>query len=68
MYNEGISRSGEVLDIGVKEELVHKSGSCYEYNGQKMDRREHEAIPKDNQKSLKILKENQGKYFPEKKN
>lgn len=32
MYNEGISKSGNVLDVGVKEELVQKSGAWFSYN------------------------------------
>ncbi|KGK88523.1 Protein RecA [bioreactor metagenome] len=32
MYNEGISRTGDVLDIGVKEEIVQKSGAWFSYN------------------------------------
>lgn len=32
MYNEGISRAGDVLDIGVKEDIVEKSGSWFAYN------------------------------------
>jgi recombination protein RecA len=32
MYNEGISRSGNVLDVGVREELIQKSGAWFSYN------------------------------------
>ena len=32
MYNEGISKAGNVLDVGVKEELVQKSGAWFSYN------------------------------------
>lgn len=32
MYNEGISKTGNVLDVGVKEELVQKSGAWFSYN------------------------------------
>lgn len=32
MYNEGISTTGDVLDLGVKEEIVQKSGSWFAYN------------------------------------
>jgi len=32
MYNEGISKSGNILDVGVKEELVQKSGAWFSYN------------------------------------
>lgn len=32
MYNQGISREGNVLDVGVKEELVQKSGAWFSYS------------------------------------
>nr|WP_291719649.1 recombinase RecA [Clostridium sp.] len=31
MYNQGISREGNVLDVGVREELVQKSGAWFSY-------------------------------------
>ena len=31
MYNHGISREGNVLDVGVREELIQKSGSWFSY-------------------------------------
>ncbi|MBO0567954.1 recombinase RecA [Clostridium botulinum] len=31
MYNEGISKVGNILDVGVREELVEKSGSWFSY-------------------------------------
>lgn len=36
MYNEGISKSGEIVDLGVKYGIVGKSGAWYEYNEQKI--------------------------------
>ena len=36
LYGEGISREGEVIDLGVKEELIDKSGSWYSYQGTKI--------------------------------
>jgi recombination protein RecA len=32
MYGEGISRQGNVLDVGVREEIIQKSGSWFSYN------------------------------------
>jgi recombination protein RecA len=32
MYNEGISREGNLIDIGVIEEIVQKGGSWFSYN------------------------------------
>ena len=36
MYGEGISREGEILDIGSELAIVDKSGAWYSYNGQKI--------------------------------
>ncbi len=33
LYNEGISRSGEVLDMGVNMDIIEKRGSYYFYKG-----------------------------------
>jgi recombination protein RecA len=36
MYGQGISRNGELIDIGVANGLVEKSGSWYSYNGERI--------------------------------
>lgn len=36
MYNEGISREGELIALGEKFGLIQKSGSTYRYNGEKL--------------------------------
>lgn len=36
LYGEGISREGELIDIGVEEGLVQKSGAWYSYNGDRI--------------------------------
>ncbi|KAF0192996.1 MAG: recombination protein RecA [Gammaproteobacteria bacterium] len=36
LYGEGVSREGEIIDIGVKENLVEKSGSWYSYGGNRI--------------------------------
>jgi len=36
MYGEGISKIGEILDIGVEIDVVNKSGSWYSYNDVKL--------------------------------
>ena len=36
MYGEGISRMGEVVDLGVKAEIIDKSGAWFSYNGNKI--------------------------------
>lgn len=36
LYGQGINNLGELIDLGVKQELVEKSGSWYAYNGSKI--------------------------------
>ncbi len=36
MYGEGISAEGDVLDLGVKHDLIDKSGAWYSINGERM--------------------------------
>jgi recombination protein RecA len=36
LYGEGISREGEVIDMGVEARIVEKSGAWYAYNGEKI--------------------------------
>lgn len=36
MFNEGISREGNLLDVGVEMGIINKSGSWYEYAGKKL--------------------------------
>ena len=36
LYNEGISKEGEIIDMGVELNLVEKSGAWYSYNGERI--------------------------------
>jgi recombination protein RecA len=36
LYGQGISRSGELLDMGVSLEIIKKSGAWFYYNGEKL--------------------------------
>jgi recombination protein RecA len=36
MFNEGISKEGNLLDVGVELGIVKKSGSWFEFNGEKL--------------------------------
>ncbi|MDV3239448.1 MAG: recombinase RecA [Gammaproteobacteria bacterium] len=36
LYGEGISRAGEIIDLGVKANIVDKSGAWYSYNGDRI--------------------------------
>ncbi|HPE46925.1 MAG TPA: recombinase RecA [Hyphomonas sp.] len=50
LYGEGISKTGELIDLGVKADVVEKSGSWYSYNG--------ERIGQGREKTRQFLKEN----------
>ena len=36
MYGKGISKSGELIDLGSKADIVEKSGAWYAYKGEKI--------------------------------
>jgi len=36
LYGEGISREGEIIELGVEHGFIDKSGAWYAYNGQKI--------------------------------
>jgi recombination protein RecA len=36
IYGEGISKTGELIDLGVKAEVIEKAGSWYSYKGERM--------------------------------
>ena len=36
LYGEGISREGEIIDMGVEARVLEKSGAWYAYNGEKI--------------------------------
>ncbi len=36
MYGQGVSKVGEILDLGVELEIIQKSGSWFSYNGNKL--------------------------------
>ncbi|MFN7114370.1 MAG: recombinase RecA [Alphaproteobacteria bacterium] len=50
MYGEGISRTGEILDLGVNANIVEKSGAWFAFDG--------ERIGQGRENARKFLKEN----------
>lgn len=50
MYGEGISKEGEIVDIGADLEIIQKSGSWYSYN--------NERIGQGRENAKQFLKEN----------
>jgi recombination protein RecA len=50
LYGEGISREGELIDLGVKQSIIDKAGAWYSYNG--------DRIGQGKENVRKFLKEN----------
>ena len=50
MFGEGISKTGELIDLGVKANVVEKSGAWFSYDGQRLGqgRENAKAFLKDN--------------------
>ena len=59
MYGEGISKTGEILDIGVELDIIEKSGSWFSYGGSKLGqgRDSVKSILKDNPELMEELEE-----------
>src|SRR3990167_610886 len=36
LYNEGISREGDLIDLGVQSSIIEKSGAWFSYNGERI--------------------------------
>lgn len=50
MYGEGISKTGELIDLGVKSGIIEKAGAWFSYNGEK--------IGQGRENAKKFLKDN----------
>ena len=59
MYNEGISRTGNIVDIAVNEDIIAKSGSWFSYNDIRLGQgRENAKIYLKDNKEIAIEVEN----------
>lgn len=60
IYGEGISRFGEILDLAAEADIVKKSGSWYEYNGERMGQGRENAKQylKDNPEIFEEIQQN----------
>lgn len=58
MYGEGISREGDLLDLGVTNKIVEKSGAWFSYNGERLGqgRENSKQALKDNPDLLHRIK------------
>jgi recombination protein RecA len=57
MYNQGISREGDIIDLAATYEIVGKSGAWYEYSGEKIaqGREAAKQYLKDNPKVMEEI-------------
>ncbi|HUP26576.1 MAG TPA: recombinase RecA [Candidatus Limnocylindrales bacterium] len=56
MYNQGISKAGDVLDLATERGIVEKSGAWFAYNGEKIGQG-REAAKKHLEDNPKVLEE-----------
>jgi recombination protein RecA len=57
MYGEGISKTGELLDLGVQAGIVEKSGSWFSYDGQRIGQGRENAKGQGRENAKVFLKE-----------
>ena len=66
MYNEGISKTGEILDLASKSGIIEKAGAWYSYNGDRIGQgrenakiflKENKVIADEIEKSIRSVKE-----------
>ena len=57
MYGKGISKSGEIIDLGVEMNIIQKAGSWFSYNENKLAQGRDSAkqIIEDNPELMKVL-------------
>ena len=60
MYNQGISTSGDILDLATAENIVEKAGAWFSYNGEKISQG-REAAKKYLEENPKVMDEIAGK-------
>jgi len=63
LYGEGMSREGEIVDMGVNHKMVEKSGAWYSYNGERIGQgkdnareflREHPEIAREIENKIRV--------------
>ncbi len=70
MYNIGINKERELIDIGIKENIINKNGSWYNYKENKLGQGKNNATNfiKNNPKISKIIKDKISEIFFHKTN
>jgi len=70
LYGEGISRLGEVIELGVKEGLIDKSGAWYSYKGERIGQGKENArqfLKEHTEMAAEIEKALRERYLPARK-
>jgi recombination protein RecA len=59
MYGEGISKEGDLLDLGVEKRIIEKSGTWFAYGGERLGQGRENAkqFLKDNRDTFKAIEE-----------
>ena len=59
LYGEGISREGEIIELGVEHKIIDKAGAWYAYKGEKIGQGEPNTVGylKNNPQIIKELEE-----------
>ena len=59
MYGEGISKTGEIIDLGVKEGIIEKSGAWFSYGDERIGQGRENAknFLKENEKTCNEIEE-----------
>ncbi len=59
MYGEGISKEGDLLDLGVEKRIIEKSGTWFAYSGERLGQGRENAkqFLKDNRDTFKAIEE-----------
>ena len=70
LFNEGISRNGDILDMAVEAEIVEKSGSWFSYGEERIGQGRSSVIElmKERPEMTKEIEEKLYQHFEIKKN
>jgi recombination protein RecA len=63
IFGKGVSRSGEVIDYGVKYEVITKAGTSYSYNDKKLAGVGRESVKKHLEANPELFKEIEAKVL-----
>lgn len=63
LFNEGISRTGSVIDMAVEANIIDKRGAWFSYNGERLGQG-REAVREELKSKPELLDEIEAKLFP----